>query len=593
MRTENGFAAIAAPFPEAAIPSGPGKRPPRFPRAVSLARVQVETRPQRLGAATPGPNGGEPESDQPRGRALADWGLGALVVLVCALAQYVFRQGPQPFDPAKYFQTAVDFPDVPADLWTLRLGLVFPARLAVLVFGSSEAALYAVPFAAGLLLAAAVYATMLVAFRDRVLAALAALVTALNADFLLRSGSILPDTAATATFTSGMCCLLLGSRRQGRDGWLWTIAAGVAFGWTYLIREFSPILLPTVVAALVLLRYPLRRSAVLVGAALVTAGTELLYGLVRYDDPLVHARLLLNRPKRPAGLDSAAVFQHQLSGVSDALAVFPRLALAWDSGWAILLLAGILAVTLALRPRDRRLWLLGAWALTFWLTMSLLGLGSYPSGRWLLNITSVRYWFPLFPAIVMGAFAGIGLLLSGRRRLAGGLSVAHVVAFALAALTVAPGLAEFKRCSDQQAWPNEPSARWHELRTWLASPEAGRFDTIAADLSSARLLPAYTTTALGRRLWKGSIVTLPTDGETAAPLVLLDKDRFTTSDKAFVDEVAQGRSPIFASGDGALIVLAPALATFSPGIDLAKASLELQPPGRPAATRGTCGRRPY
>jgi hypothetical protein len=555
--------------------------------------VQVDTRPQRLGAPTPEAPGVASERSESHGRLYADWGVGTLVVLICAAVQYTFRQGPLPFDPAKYFQTAVDFPDVPADLWTLRLGLVFPARLAVLVFGSSEAALYAVPFAAGLLLAAAVYATMLVAFRDRVLAALAALVTALNADFLLRSGSILPDTAATATFTCGICFLLLGARRQGRAAWLWTIAAGVAFGWTYLIREFSPILLPAVVAALVLLRYPLRRSALLAGAALVTAGTELLYGLLRYGDPLVHARLLVNRPKRPEGLDSAAVFQHQLASVSDALAVFPRLALAWDSGWTMLVLAAVLVVTLALRPRDRRLWLLGAWALSFWLTMSLLGLGSYPSGRWLLNVTSVRYWFPLFPAIVMGAFAGIGLLLSGRRRLAGGLSVAHAVAIALAALTVAPGLAEFNRCSNRQAWPNEPSARWHELRSWFASPEAARFDTIAADLSSARLLPAYTTTALGHPVWAGGIVALPANGTIAAALVLLDKDRYTTSDQSYVDQLARGRSPVFASRDGALVVLAPALATFHPDVDLAAASLELQPPGRPAAPRGTCGRRPY
>jgi hypothetical protein len=50
--------------------------------------------------------------------------VGGVVLLVYAAAQIAFLQGPHPFDPAKYFKTAVDFPHVPADLWTLRNGPV-------------------------------------------------------------------------------------------------------------------------------------------------------------------------------------------------------------------------------------------------------------------------------------------------------------------------------------------------------------------------------------------------------------------------------------------------------------------------------------
>ncbi len=110
------------------------------------------------------------------GDSLLDWLAGGLVLVVYAIVQLLLLQGPRPFDTAKYFDTAVDFPDIPADLWTMRIGLVAPVRAAVLALGPSEAALYAVPLAAGLLLAAAVYGTMLLLFGDRVVAAGASLV---------------------------------------------------------------------------------------------------------------------------------------------------------------------------------------------------------------------------------------------------------------------------------------------------------------------------------------------------------------------------------------------------------------------------------
>jgi hypothetical protein len=67
--------------------------------------------------------------------------VGGIVLLVYAIVQLVFLQGPYPFDSAKYFMTAVAFPDVPPDIWTLRIGVVMPVTAAVHLFGPSEAAL--------------------------------------------------------------------------------------------------------------------------------------------------------------------------------------------------------------------------------------------------------------------------------------------------------------------------------------------------------------------------------------------------------------------------------------------------------------------
>ena len=514
--------------------------------------------------------------------------VGGGVVAAVAIAELAFRQGPQPYDSAKYFRTAVDFPDVPADIWTLRIGLVLPVRLAVLALGPSEAALYAVPFLVGLALAAATYGTTLLLAGDRVVAACAALVLALYGDVLLRSSAILPDPAATATFTASVFFLVLGARRPGRSGVASAAAAGALFGATYLIREFSPILLPAAVAVGFVLRYPLRRAAVVAGTAVSTAALELVYGAVQYGDPLVHLRMLVFRDRLADTTGPGVVpVRDQLDGLLDTLAVFPRLVLAWNSGWAILALGAVFLVALVVRFRDRRLWLLAGWAGSYWLAMALLGLGSFPSGRWLLNITSLRYWFPLLPALVMGGFVGIAVLLPRHSRLAAGVVAAPVAALAAAALSIGPGLTEFARCADRDAWPNDQFGRWHDLRNWLATPEAARFDVIATDLTTSRLVPAFTSTTWGDRLWGGSVTADPVARDRRQTLVLVHRARFGPDAEAEIAGLRSGRVPVFASRDGELVALAAVSETTGPGV-----AWPAREP-RAAATRGSCGTRPY
>jgi hypothetical protein len=173
--------------------------------------------------------GGEPGGTRGRGvfrltPGRADWAVGGIVVAVYAIVQLLLLQGPRPHDPALYFQTAAAFPDVPATVFTLRIGLIAPVHAAVVLLGPSEAALYVVPFASGVLLAGAVYGTTLVLFGDRVVAAAAALVVALNGYHLLNSSFIFPDTTAAATFAAGSCASCSGdpscegNRGRGRPG---------------------------------------------------------------------------------------------------------------------------------------------------------------------------------------------------------------------------------------------------------------------------------------------------------------------------------------------------------------------------------------
>jgi hypothetical protein len=539
-----------------------------------------------------------------RREALLDWTTGGFVLLAYAVVQLNFLLGPQPFDPSKYFETAVDFPDVPADLFTLRIGLVAPVRAAVLAFGPSEAALYAVPIASGLVLAAAVYGTLLLLFRDRLLAAAAALVTVLNTNYLLKSSSIFPDTAATATFTACFFCLVLGAIRSEDQKARWAptvaaIGAGVLFGWTYLIREFSLLLFPAVLAAFVLMRYPLRRAALVVGAAFATATLELFYGFLNYGEPFVHARLLLRRGEtrlRPG----AYVVEHvreQVDNVPGAVVLFPRLLLAWGVGWLLLLVVAIFVLALLLRFRDKRLQLLAAWCLSFWIIMVGLGFGSLRSGLWILNTTNVRYWLPIFPPLLMGAFGGLALLVPRRAAVLGGISLTHAVTAVLAALAVVPGLVEFKRCAAMEVWPNDSAERWHDLRSWFATGAAERYDAVWTDEKTQRLVPAFASTTFGRTLWNGAVETFP-HARPGVPgtafegsLILVHKDRFAASAQGQLKALRREWSPIFVSNDGDMVLLAHTPAAGSATVEAQEPWWRLARDPADEATPGTCGQR--
>ena len=524
-------------------------------------------------------------------RQRRDWVLGAAVVLAASIGFFVFIQGPHPFDPATYFDAGLDFPGGGLNLFALRIGLTIPVWIATLVFGPSEAALYAVPLATGLLLAGAVYGTMVVLFRDRLLAAGTALVAVLNAAYLLNASSIFPDTTATATFTAGFFCLVLGAHEGLTGRWPLVVcaAAGVFFGWTYLIREFSPILIPAAVAALILLRYPWRRALLVAGAALATAAIELVYAAVRSGNPFLHASRLLDHEGGGAGEGRVEHIQTQLGDLLDTLAVFPRLLLAWRSGWLLLLLLALFAVALAL-TRDRRLWLFAAWLSSYWVVMAVVGLVSLPSGAWVLNITNVRYWYPALPALAMGGFGGLWLLVERFAPRVRGIALAPVSAAALAVVVLVPGVVEFRSCEGDPAWRTEPRERWTELRSWFGTPAADRYGELWTDWRTHRLVPAYTSTTFGRELWNGRIsYVLRLEGDPVPPAAredsaILVHREFLSGDLGALRDAWR---PVFVTSDGALVVLAR-----GEGGHSAAWWTPLEPAGE-RAKPGTCGISPY
>jgi 4-amino-4-deoxy-L-arabinose transferase-like glycosyltransferase len=499
--------------------------------------------------------------------------VGGLVLAGWVTVQLILLRGPRPWDPALYWDAAEDLGEAAESLFTLRIGLVLPAKLAVLLFGTSEAALYAVPLLGGLLLVAAVYGTMLLLFQDRVLAACAALVAGLNAYYLLNSSFLFPDPLATAVFTAGVFFLVLGARRE-QGARLRTIsltAAGALFAWTYLAREFSPIvLLPAVAAALFFLHYRWRDLAVVAGAAVVTWLLEPLYGLVLFGKPFVHIAMLVGRNEDPVAkvrLARVHQLQDQLNDPIDTFLVFPRLVISWYVGWVFLGLLGLFVLAIA-RVRDRRLCLFAAWFFSFWIVMAVLGLFTLPSGNWLVNISNVRYWSPIFPALVMGAFGGLLLVMPRSLPSFRGVTATHGVAVVLAALALAPGFAQYEHCAARDLWPSDPLARWHELRSWLGSPPAQNYDLIYTDGQTGQYISAYSSSTFGSRLWKGRVdgIGRAASGVPGSPsvtsLLLINKDEFRYP-KA-LERLRTTWTPVFISGDGAMVMLAQKAVTAGP-----------------------------
>lgn len=507
------------------------------------------------------------EAEHPPSRRI-DWIVGAVTVGIYLIVQLLLLQAPMPYDPARYFNDGGDFPDIPANLWTTRSGVLIPVSIARALFGHSEAAFYAIPILTGMLLVGTVYALVVMLFHNRGLAVAAGLLVALNPYLLLNSSQIFPDTMAAATFALGFLVLFAAGRRMREQGLaratlvLFAIA-GVIFGATYLIREFTVVLFPLVGLALLQLRVPWRAFFVLAGGAAVTWFIEPLYGQLVFDRPLVHFKLLFGRNEKGFREQTAARvdnYYDQIEGPLDALAVLPRLLTSFNVGWLFLVLVAAFAIALVV-TRDRRLQLLGAWCFGFWAIMVVIGLGRLPSGRWILNVTNLRYWTPIFPPLVAGGVGGLYLLIR-RMRLpprALALSVAPVLGFAL--ITSSLGSIEYARCEDANVWRAPARDRWSEFRDFLRSSDGETFTDIWTDPWTLTNGGIYKRSIFGKEVWDGTVrpirkaqyisgIADPTD------LLLVQRPYFAPSIPGASDVIEpKDWVPVFASSDRNLVAL--------------------------------------
>ncbi len=439
----------------------------------------------------------------------ADVLLGVVLVALYGVLLLWNLSVPQPVDHSRYMDAARAFPSRPHDPifdhQYLRIGLTAPTALVMKVFGYSEVTYHAFPVAAALLLFASVYAIGCVMF-DRVVGALSATVLALIGIIVVAGTELLPDLPATALFTAAIA--LTVGLREGLVPYRRTVlvVVGVLLGWSYLTREFIIFDWPL---ALILVWRRIGRWEWLwaaVPVALTGAG-EMALNAHLYGDPLarLHADSGLgNLPSQPG---VAATFHNLPLWVY--LWRLPQQLIRSAEGPGLLVLLFLALVTglvVAVRrlrgrtpvPGERNAGVFAPWILLMWVPLTLLG-GVLDPAHPKLRLQLLRYWYPVFPAFVLGGVAALWLgarfvRLPSRARAA----LPGVVAVAVVLLSVLgrPGTA---------GWAGSDRVRSNalpEFRSWLARSGA---TTVWTDTRLFRIMPIYLVNPTGHRVWHGHL----------------------------------------------------------------------------------------
>ncbi|WP_395105805.1 hypothetical protein [Actinomadura sp. SCN-SB] len=173
------------------------------------------------------------------------------------------------------------------------------------------------------------------------------------------------------------------------------------------------------------------------------------------------------------------------------------------------LLVGLIGLTLAgALVRPRRLALLAGACLLTWVPLTLLGGVIDPSAP-KLRLQLIRYWFPIFPAFVLGGLAALWLpaaVLTGR--LPGGPRTRAVVpaVVVLAAATVVTGVAA-------RSWWASGATRLggatqlEAFRSWMHDHNRA-YGRVWADSRTASVLKVYRSGPFGGRDWDAPVFAL-------------------------------------------------------------------------------------
>ncbi|MDN3359841.1 glycosyltransferase family 39 protein [Actinomadura sp. DC4] len=449
--------------------------------------------------------------------------LGAVLTLLYGVLLLRDLSVPQPVDHSRYMDAARSFPSPPKDPifdhQYLRIGLTGPTAVAMKVFGYSEVTYHAFPVAAALLLFASVYAIGVLWF-GRLVGALSAGVLGCAGIVVVAGTELLPDLPATALFTAAVALTI--AVREDLLPWrrLWLVVIGVLMGWSYLTREFIVFVWPLVP---VLLWRRAGRWEWLWGfvpVALTGIGETALNAHL-YGDPLkrLHAGSGLgDLPSRP---EVAATFHdlplwvylwrlpQQLARLAEGPGLLLLLALTLATGAFVVFRRARGTATLP----ERRAGVFALWVMLLWVPLTLAG-GVLDPGRPKLRLQLLRYWYPLFPALVLGGVAALwlaarALRLPDRRRAVAATAVVSCVAVATASLAVAgrPGM---------PGWAGSDRVRSDalpEFRSWLARSDAR---TVWVDTKLFRILPIYFVTSTGHRIWHGHMRPMLSSGQPPA-----------------------------------------------------------------------------
>jgi hypothetical protein len=389
------------------------------------------------------------------------------------------------------------WPSIPSDFPVLhhamRLGTVLPTRVAQTFLGVDQAAWVAAAALFAAMFTAGTYAVGRALFGD--LIGLLAVGLMVIHPFFTRvdpytlavansTGGLFPDMPAAGLFSLGVAALVVASRRTGRTQTRWLLGAGCCFGLAYLTREFAAFLFVAIPIFFLLLRLPQRRLVVPAAPMVLLLGFEFVANAIIYHDPF--ARLTVageHEAPRATPLTTTQVLLRF------------REAMQWDRLGIVFVVAFALTVVGAAVTRDRRFTLLVVWFLALWLPFTILGGLLDPSAP-TLRTQLVRYWFLVFPPIVIGALATVQWLIGrlGKSQLQRAALLTPLLVVA-AVLYVAPALGEVRHV--------HRDGDWAALRGWLGRhPEIG---VLYTDTRTAQTARFYTSSTLGKVVWNGHL----------------------------------------------------------------------------------------
>lgn len=392
-----------------------------------------------------------------------------------------------------YLEAAKAFPDVATDHWSLRIGLLFPLRLLLEVFGPSDIAYYAIPVAAGVVIVGSTFLIGSELFGPSV--GIAAVVVLLSSNwFLSYSSALLPDHVAASLVAAAAAVMLRthpsSSRVRGA-----LLAVGVLFGWAYLVREFIVLLM---VPAYFFIRSQFGRSLARRAAlpVVVVFAAEALLNTFLHGNPLARWFVagghdhLVDRIEPPGSrLDALTRFADALFGGQGTFGV------------GLIFLAALGSFMVLQKHR----WFLVGWIAAYLVPLTLAS-GLVSPDLKLFRAQLLRYWTPVLPAILVGGLGVAAVLL--RRLLALGglprptsLRIAGVLVVGIAIFTAVRADAGV---ASADIYEQNGATQLEELRAWLQA-DGQDVDVLWTDSQTARVMPIVSRSSMGDLLWDGEV----------------------------------------------------------------------------------------
>lgn len=330
------------------------------------------------------------------------------LIFLSLIAFYIFSfywKYPSNSDQIAYFYAAEQFGNVEAAHRNLRMGLIFPVKLAQTLFGYSNAAYITIPALTYLLFILGNY-YLARKFYDVLTSFLLSVALGINYHILLDAGHLLPDLLATSLYTLSTALLINSNPAKPRLRATQLILSGLLLGWAYLVREFIAVLFPIQIIALWRAKVPLKHFILFWFSAFVMFSVDLFWGYYAYDNALIRLETVFQKKVLP---QSAPAPKHQkwLQTKADVFLVIYESLFKRSSSFFMGILFLLATVSCLFKNSLNKLSVLKIWFCFFLFFMIAAGLAPLLSdGDFrVLRIQKIRYWFPIFPvAGVLGLY---------------------------------------------------------------------------------------------------------------------------------------------------------------------------------------------